>query len=247
MSDLYSTNNTEVFVYTEGAAVPSDVVHVRVHPTVSEIPAEAFRGCIKLEEVELCEGLLDIKEDTFAGCRSLVSISIPNSVTRICQGAFQNCMQLEEVKLHEGFRLQQIGKMAFFCCKSLKHIYIPSTVSSIGNMAFDHCTSLVSLPLHDSIESTGHSAFSCCKFTHFRLPSSLSTIKNCLFSECESLVSLELPESITRIESYALYFCYSLRNIALTHDVLIDNEMHLCIVQISERYLVIRQPISYKV
>jgi len=79
MTDLYSTNNTEVFVYTEGAAVPRDVVHVRVHPTVSEIPAEAFRGCIKLEEVELCEGLLDIKEDTFLGCRSLVNISIPNS------------------------------------------------------------------------------------------------------------------------------------------------------------------------
>jgi len=221
MTDLYSTNNTEVFVYTEGAAVPRDVVHVRVHPTVSEIPAEAFRGCIKLEEVELCEGLLDIKEDTFLGCRSLVNISIPNSITRICQSAFANCMQLEEVKLHEG--LQQIGKMAFFCCKSLKHINIPSTVTMIHNQAFDY-SSLVTLNLHDNIESIGNSAFYRCKFTHFRLPSSLSTLKNAVFSECESLVSLELPESITRIEPFAFYFCYSLRNIAISSDTLIESE-----------------------
>ena len=43
-----------------GAAVPRDVVRVRVDPFVTSIPASAFRERKKLAEVELCEGLVEI-------------------------------------------------------------------------------------------------------------------------------------------------------------------------------------------
>jgi len=57
MADDSSTNNnTEVFIYTEGAVVPQDVVRVRVHPSVTIIPEKAFQKRHKLEAVELCEG-----------------------------------------------------------------------------------------------------------------------------------------------------------------------------------------------
>ena len=224
MTDLYSSTNTnEVFVYTEGAAVPRDVVHVRVHPSVTIIPEMTFYQCQKMRSIELSEGLLEIGGAAFMKCETLKQISIPSTVTRIFPSTFYWCAKLKEVKLHEG--LLTIGKKAFDHCYSLKHINIPSTVIMIHNQAFYHCTSLaVSLPLHDNIESIGNSAFGRCKFTHFRLPSLISTIKDSSFVECESLVSLELPESISRIESYAFYFCYSLRNIAITHDVLVQNE-----------------------
>ena len=58
MADDSSTNNTEVFVYNEGAVVPEDVVRVRVHPSITKISNELFKERKKLEEVELCEGLL---------------------------------------------------------------------------------------------------------------------------------------------------------------------------------------------
>ena len=50
----------EVFVYMGGEGderVPRDVVRARVHPSVTRISGEAFVDCIKLVEVELCEGL----------------------------------------------------------------------------------------------------------------------------------------------------------------------------------------------
>ena len=34
--------NTELFIYTQGALVPEDVVRVRVHPSVTVIPGNAF-------------------------------------------------------------------------------------------------------------------------------------------------------------------------------------------------------------
>ena len=55
-----------VFVYTgpRGEGVPRDVVRVRVDPSVTSIPADAFYERKKLAEVELCEGHLQIGECT---------------------------------------------------------------------------------------------------------------------------------------------------------------------------------------
>jgi hypothetical protein len=53
---------TEVFVYTEGAVVPENVVRARVDPAVLVIPAKAFSGRSKMEEVELHDGIREIGE-----------------------------------------------------------------------------------------------------------------------------------------------------------------------------------------
>jgi hypothetical protein len=57
-----STDN-EAFVYTNrGVRIPHDVVCLRVDPSVTSIPANAFHLRKKLAEVELCEGLVEIGE-----------------------------------------------------------------------------------------------------------------------------------------------------------------------------------------
>ena len=77
-----SMDSTEavVFVYTgeEGEDVPQDVVHVRVDPSVASIHAFAFERRMKLTEVELCEGLVEIGYAAFAWCGlSITKIVIP--------------------------------------------------------------------------------------------------------------------------------------------------------------------------
>lgn len=42
-----------------------------------------FEGCIALTNVTLCEGVRGLNDQTFAGCKSLVSISLPDSITEI--------------------------------------------------------------------------------------------------------------------------------------------------------------------
>ena len=98
-------SNTEVFVYTEGISVPQDVVRVRVHPSVTVIPEGAFYERKKLEEVELCEGLLEIGKQAFFQCDLLTKITtIPSTVTVIHESAFAECFSLQEVKFCEGLR-----------------------------------------------------------------------------------------------------------------------------------------------
>ena len=83
-------SNAEVFVYTEGAVVPDDVVRVRVDPSVTIIPRDVFCNKVKLEEVELYEGLVEIGRMAFYGTTLLKRISIPSSVypTSLPRGLF---------------------------------------------------------------------------------------------------------------------------------------------------------------
>ena len=91
--------NNEVLVYMGDERVPRDVVRARVHPSVTRISGEAFVDCIKLVEVELCEGLLEIGMGAFRGCNALKTINIPSTVRVINDGAFHDCQQLEEVNV----------------------------------------------------------------------------------------------------------------------------------------------------
>ena len=88
-----------VFIYTTGSIVPCDVVRVRVHPSITVIPANAFDYQSKLEEVDLPEGLLEIGDYAFRDCNSLKRMAIPSTVAVIRERAFLRCKKLEEVEL----------------------------------------------------------------------------------------------------------------------------------------------------
>ena len=150
MADEISSNNTEVFVYTEGAVVPDDVVRIRVHPSVTIISEEAFYKRRKLEEVELCEGLLEVGKK-----------------------AFMECDVMRKLELYEG--LLQIGDWAFYGCKSLEYIttagketfpriiQLPDSIESVGNFAFASATRLTQLRIPPLITTIPKSMISCSK------------------------------------------------------------------------------------
>ena len=79
--------DAEVFVYTGagGERVPCDVVRLLVNPSITSIPANAFREHKKLTEVELSEGVVEIGDGSFPWCyKSITKINIPASIRRIC-------------------------------------------------------------------------------------------------------------------------------------------------------------------
>jgi len=73
-------------------------------------------------------------------CRSLESVTIPNSVTCIGESSFFSCSSLKSVVIPNS--VTSIGDNAFSCCTSLESVTIPNSVTCIGNYAFTSCTSL---------------------------------------------------------------------------------------------------------
>ena len=95
---------------------------VRLTGEVTEIPANAFKGCIVLE-----------------------SFSIPNSVARIGNYAFSGCSGLADITLPDC--VASIGSSAFSGCSGLTSITIPGNVSDIEPSVFRGCSGLTNVEI----------------------------------------------------------------------------------------------------
>jgi len=135
-----AAEEAEVFVYMGegGPAVPRDVFRVRVHPSVTRIPAEAFEYRKLLQEIELCDGLLEIGDDAFSGC-DLVAISIPNTVEHIGQYAlFRNFV----TKFRIPPRVTQLSQGVLEASRSMFSLELPESIVEIGKWAVCTCSAM---------------------------------------------------------------------------------------------------------
>jgi hypothetical protein len=156
-----NANDSEVFIYTGegGAPVPRDVVRVRVDPSVTSIPARAFYGRKKLAEVELCEGLVEIGEYSFAYCgHSITKINIPNSLRRIGDRAIAGSLRTP-IRLHDG--IESIGEGAFASC-IFTNFRVPPLITEIPNYMLSGCKPLFSLELSENAMEIRALAFYYC-------------------------------------------------------------------------------------
>jgi len=96
----------------------------------------------------------------FAGCNSLLRITIPDHVTRIEGGALCGCDSLKSIRLPPN--LVSIGEEAFAFCELLEAVFLPSTVTHIDREAFRSCPSLRFFHMPEEIEYVGGHVFEGC-------------------------------------------------------------------------------------
>lgn len=171
--------------------------------------------------------VVGISERAFRGCRSLMSVTIPDSVTRIGKEAFSNCISLMSITI--GNSVKSIGEEAFIGCRSLTSVTIPDLVTSISKEAFSGCSSLTSVTIPDSVTSIGEDAFSrCSSLTSVTIPNSVTSIGKSAFKYCSSLTSVKLSENLERINYGTFYNCSKLESIEIPGSVkeIVQCELH---------------------
>lgn len=109
------------------------------------------------KKYEIKENTRLIADRAFKGCKSLTSVTIPNSVTHIGESAFFGCKSLKSVTIPNS--VTSIRYRAFLGCESLTSVTIPNSVTNIGVQAFRGCSSLTSVTIPNSVTSIGEGAF----------------------------------------------------------------------------------------
>ena len=192
-------------------------------------------------------GYTQIGDYAFYDCRSLTSITLPNSITRIGCCAFRYCTNLTSITIPNS--VTSIGKWAFYDCHSLTSITIPNSVTSIGDGAFEFCTSLTSITIPNSVTAIGDNAFYGCRsLTSITIPNSVTNIGNFAFTNCSNLASITIPDSVTRIGKWAFSWCRSLTTIIIPNSVTtIDfGAFYLCGIKLPKHYDDKGRLIAYK-
>ncbi len=204
--------------YSGDVVIPSTVTFNGKTLTVVSIGNSAFDYCRSLTSVTIPDSVTIIGPYAFAYCSSLTSVTIPASVTSIYHRAFDGCSSLTSVTIPAS--VTSIDSAAFNGCSSLTSVTIPASVTSIGWYVFYGCSSLTSVTIPDSVTIIGPYAFAyCSSLTSVTIPDSVTRIGDYAFEDCSSLTSVTIPDSVTSIGNSAFSGCSSLTSVTIPDSV----------------------------
>ncbi len=179
----------------------------------------AFADCKSLTSISVPDSVNAIGNGAFSGCSSLASINIPNSVTTIRGSAFCNCLSLTSITIPESVTSIEIA--AFSGCSSLTNITIPDLVASIGDHAFYNCSSLTNITV-----SENNKYFSSLNGVLFNKDKTeLITYPN-----GNERTEYTIPDSVTSIIEGAFAYCSNLIIVKIPDSVtdITDKTFYVC-------------------
>eukprot|EP00985_Skeletonema_marinoi_P029009 scaffold26478_cov121-Skeletonema_marinoi.AAC.5 len=197
------------YIYTGREVIPAGVTRVRIHESITDIPARAFRGNFDIEEVECHVDVKTVKERAFYNCPSLRVVIMPG--VEVVEGwAFYDCEVLTYVECE---KLERIGNYAFYLCISLRSINLPSA-KIVEVSAFNNCTALPNIKFGKELESIGNGAFwGCTSLERITIPLKEGIITaDGIFQGCKKLVRVDLVEGEVLRDTIAALLLEEWRN-----------------------------------
>ena len=157
----------------------------------------------RVKRIVINSGVTGIGDYAFFCCRSLTSVSIPNTVTKIGDYSFENCIALPSVSIPTG--VTYLGYGAFSSCKALTSVSAPNTITQMGFGVFDETPWENNQP--NGLIYVGSAAYlykgTAPANTSVTLRSGTLCVAASAFANCSNLTSVTIPDSVVRIGNHA--------------------------------------------
>ena len=155
----YKGSRTEITVPEKiGKNIVTSIGDHAFCPFAPRVTVEIRLAREEITKITLPETVRYIENAAFWGCKSLVSVNIPNGVEKICDNTFADCTALEKITIPNS--VKSIERRAFYNCNSLRFLEIPEIVEVIGDNAFALCDALITIALPGSLKSIGNNIVS---------------------------------------------------------------------------------------
>ena len=132
--------------------------------------------------------------------QEVTDLEIPDGITEIKDYAFYDLDSLRSVKIPSS--VKTVGDYAFYECESLSNISIENGVERIGVCAF-YETPVKNIILPDSVTEIGSSAFSNCPLSSVTIGNGVETVHERAFSSCSGLRTIKIGKNLKTVEAYA--------------------------------------------
>lgn len=167
-----------------------------------------------------------IGKNAFLGCRTLKSVTIPESVNTLGLSCFPYCTNLAEFR---GKFASEDGLCLIinstFCAvapaSGVSEYTIPKSVSVIGMAAFAECKTLRKITTPNGTNAIGIQAFAYCSgLTEVTIPSTVNLIGESAFYGCTSLTSVycrpTVPPTVVKINVDDKFLAFDQNSSTLT-------------------------------
>ena len=188
--------------------------------------------------VTIPEGVTEIGNSAFRGCKSLSSVVIGEGVTKIGWGAFDGCESLSSVEFGGTVAQWEAVKgklelLEYVPAKTVKcsdgEWQEPAVLVENGVLmkCFDNSATSVTIP--EGVTEIGYEAFAYCdSLTSVVIGEGVTKIGNNAFLECTSLKSVVIGEGVTEIGEHAFRNCESLTSVVIPEGVKEIGEEAFC-------------------
>lgn len=155
-----------------------------------------------IKNLKIPDNITTIKDYTFYGCGSFLTVNIPNSVTEIGDDAFRKCSNLTDVTMGDSVTHMEIN--IFRDCFSLSRVHLSNSLTFINPQTFYNCKKLTNINIPNSLTGIGSSAFyGCSSLTDIKFPSTMEVINSGAFHGCSNLTKATFLAPSPRIGNVA--------------------------------------------
>ncbi len=179
-------------------------------PDRTSIPGSAFYANDNLISLKIPEGVTTINTYSIYNCRSLSSVSLPQSLTYGSYDGLSRNPSLKSIILPDNL---VIAYNFMRNCSSLESVQLPKNIKSIPSSTFSGCSSLRQLTIPESVTEIGSNAFEKCGLTSLTIPGNVTAVPPYMCASCSALESISLPSGIRSIGDRAFSLCKSLRHL----------------------------------